>query len=272
MTPITRTLTHRQRGLLRIEIGGRIRQNGLGRVRRVVEDDLEPVAARHILQHGNVQLDPAAARRDVALPAGPDQRVALLHQMAVAGIVRGGGIVLIAVSQDVVEQRRAVVVAAVDDGEEDPLVGLREIDGTQDHDIGRRSHQSGRVGRREIDVDDSRVVRVLRVGCHCRAADQLLVLTDSSEDAAAECGRFDANDFESHDFGAGGGCDENDEHRGEGTEQHSHRCLPARQFLQAGLKACTTSIIEVTHPTSRDFKARRRSPRTILQAPGRSRP
>ena len=178
---------HREARLRLIGAHGRIGEPLLGRGRVLVDDEFFGIEAGDrgaigVLgdRHGGGKRLAVARRGEI--PAGVQDRVALAHQKAVAGVARGFGVVLGAA---VVERAEHIGAAAIGDFVEEPLVGLGAVDRAQDLEVGRIGRGAVGVFHREVDVHDDAVDRVLRVDLADDPAADALILPDGAEGFAA---------------------------------------------------------------------------------------
>jgi hypothetical protein len=154
------------------------------------------VAAR-VVCHGkrDGRVEPRVAGACRGVPAAPHHRVAPRHEECVSQD-RGVG------------DRARVVSAGVEPPQRGPglptavgrlvhhLVGaLAQVDGLEDVEVERVLDVAVGVPRRERDVDDHGVERIVRVQLAERLADDLLVLSDARPGKASERGRFPCADL-----------------------------------------------------------------------------
>ncbi|TMB41389.1 MAG: hypothetical protein E6J58_03295 [Deltaproteobacteria bacterium] len=127
-------------------------------------------------------------------PPGSTSGCQPLHAGALRRVGR-----LVASHRVQVESVQPTFVPAVVLVVEDHPVALRHVDGLDDVDVGRVFDHAALVARRQRDVLDDGVVRVLRIDLAVRGADQLLELADGAEARAAEGGPLDAGDDDAGD-------------------------------------------------------------------------
>ena len=97
-----------------------------------------------------------------------------------------------------VDERKAALVAAIDDVEEQHAVCLAAISGPQYVDVGGILDHAFGIFRRERDVLDHGVRRLLRIDLAIGLADHPLVEADFAEAATAK-GRLGLGDLQTHD-------------------------------------------------------------------------
>ena len=92
----------------------------------------------------------------------------------------------------VVEQRETELVAAIDHLVEQAAVAIGRNGRTQNLDIGRGLDQTLRIARRAVEIDDDRIVWIIRRDRNGGARDDPVVGADRAEDPALERRRLDA--------------------------------------------------------------------------------
>src|SRR5262249_56864710 len=111
-------------------------------------------------------------------PTVPEQRVAMLHQEAIASVLRRRRVVA---SRGVVETGQNALVAAIGKFVEQRAVALGDVDRLEDVEVSRILDHSAGVARRLVEVDDCRIERAFRIEFAMKAADHLLIGPDGAE-------------------------------------------------------------------------------------------
>ena len=194
-------VTHDEDGLRLVQI-----RRGIGLMRTVREEEMRHVHRSlelHVHAPGEAPAidverlrglethQPPDLGREVTLPAARGDDPAAAHQPAVACVHRR---MRVAVRPEdrpggVIEVRDGDLVASIDDVEDESAADLRPIDRGQDGNVRDEGDAARLVSRRQRDVGDGLVRRVLRVDREVKPARQLLVGTDVTEGAPARQGR-----------------------------------------------------------------------------------
>ena len=175
-----------------VALAARQRQRVGGRVgHHLVADE---AADRLAVVRGDrgAEQEPAVAGQQFADPAAPDDRVAAAEQEAVAGV---GSRRRVVAAGGAVEHAQRQLVAAVVDVVEDGAVALGGVFRREEEDVRLELDLAFRVARRQVQIDDGLVARVLRIDGEAGDADELLVGAGVAERLAAG-ERFTAVDFE----------------------------------------------------------------------------
>ena len=155
---------------------------------RVSDELLADAAAQRLAALARLRQvgdDVAAAGDEVALPAGPDDGVALAHEEAVAGVGS-----LRQVGAAAVVEAHGAAAAAIGELVEEAAVAAAEVDRLEDVEVGGELDEAGGVARREVEVDDGGQAGRRRVDGEVDLADQALVGARIAEGGAG--GEVDA--------------------------------------------------------------------------------
>ena len=142
----------------------------------------------HRHRYGQASL--ARGHRDI--PAAQDDRVALAHQVAIARVGVGRGV--ISAGFCVVHYREGAEIAAVIAFEEHLVVSLRLVDWREDVNIRCIFHHPSRVSRSQRDVRYDRVAAVRGIDLAIDATDELLIRSDIAKRYSSEGRQFRACD------------------------------------------------------------------------------
>ena len=121
---------------------------------------------------GNVEHEPIFDRHQIALPAAPDDGVALAHEKAIAGVfecarvIRFGGIV---------EKTQDALAAAVGRVEKYFAIAARHVERLQNAKIAGVFDPAALVARRFIQVDDDSIQSVSRIDFAVDFADEFFI-------------------------------------------------------------------------------------------------
>ena len=190
-------VAHHEDGARLLEIRGfvrlvaAVREQEVGHVHGRLELDVhaarQPSAVRAERFRSLEPKEAGHAGRKIALPAARHDDPAAPHEPAVAGV--DGRMRVAARTEDrargVVEVRHRDGVAAVHDVHDEAPARPRAIDGQQDRDVGREGDAPGRIARRQRQVGDGAIRRVLRIDSEVDPAHQLLVAAHVAERAPA---------------------------------------------------------------------------------------
>ncbi len=177
------------------ELPGRRHQ---GRAGGVVEHELLAHPPGHAGQDGRLHRELPRRRRDIALPADPDQGGAPAVKEAVARVTRllgRGGTWL----GRVVEQLGRELAAAVGNVDQHGAAGGSRVGRGEDYHVGRRLDLAVGIAGRSGDVGDDRVVRIGRVERDRSAGGDPAVGTRFAELASGE-GRRILGQLETRDL------------------------------------------------------------------------
>ena len=116
--------------------------------------------------------DPQARRFDIELPADPHDRIAILHQEAVAEVGGGRGILT---ASGAIESAEDALASAVSDLEQQRAVAACGVDGLKHIEVGGEVHTSITAARRRIEIDDGLVARICGIERELDRARQLFV-------------------------------------------------------------------------------------------------
>src|SRR3990172_11674775 len=130
-------------------------------------DGLAAVGRDRHLQH-----QPVFYRHQIALPAAPDDRVALAHEKAIAGVFDRARVVALG---RIVEKRDDSLVAAVGRVEENLTVAARHVHGLQNTKIAGVLDAPAAVARRFAEIDDDFIKPVFRIDLAIDPTHQLFV-------------------------------------------------------------------------------------------------
>ena len=118
------------------------------------------------------KIGPQEWRVDVELPPDPDQRVALLHEIAIAEVCGGRRITA---GRRPVEPSQQTLAPAIGHFEEQHAVAARAVNRSKHVQVGREPDLPGGVTRRQSQVDDRRVAGIRWIERELNCADKLLV-------------------------------------------------------------------------------------------------
>src|SRR5262249_10981997 len=175
-------LALRRRRVAAVALAARERHRlGRGVGHHLVSDDTADRLAV-LAGDGRLEEHPVVAGEQFADPAAPDDRITAAEQEAVAGIALGRRVVA---APAAVEEPEGQFVAAIVDVVEDGTIPLRRVLRSKEEDIGLELDLAVGVPRRQVEIDDKAVARVLRIDREAGDADDLLVRAGVAERLAA---------------------------------------------------------------------------------------
>src|SRR5262249_52743369 len=164
----------------------------------------ERLATRGSDRHSHGQATIAGRRGRV--PAGPDEGIALSHQVPSAGVLRGIGVIdgreFRWRLERKVQRQVGNLVTPIGHIEEQDFVAARRIHWLQEIEVGRVLDLAAGVARRQHEVGDDSVEWALGIQFAEGTPHQFLIPPDFTERHATEYRRLDAidNDFCDHGF------------------------------------------------------------------------
>ncbi len=125
-----------------------------------------------------IDLQAALAREHVPVPPAPEQAVTLLEQETVAGV---GPTDRVVVPAGLVEHGKRAQIAAVADLVQETVIAAAEIGRPQQDEIGGEGDAPASVARRQLQVDDRGVARVLGIDREVQLSADPLIRADRAK-------------------------------------------------------------------------------------------